>query len=112
MGFLLSQWKLVAIAVMGALLVASVFLLKSAWAENGALGVRLANSEAVVRQREADMKLSALEIAKLAGRVEQINATAAPVRERIISMPATTACVQTPAMQEAISGVRALLAPK
>ena len=88
------------------------WLLKESYAANGALEVKLAGANAVIQQREQDMKLSALEIAKLAGKVEQINATAAPVRERIISMPATTACVQTPAMQEAISGVRALLAPK
>jgi hypothetical protein len=88
------------------------FLLRQSYEANGALEVKLAGAHAVIAQREADMKLSALEIAKLAGKVEQINATAAPVRERIISMPATTACVQTPAMQEAISGVRALLAPK
>lgn len=97
--------SLVLIGVLG-------WLLKESYAANGALEVNLAGAHAVIQQREQDMKLSALEIAKLAGRVEQINATAAPVRERIISMPATTACVQTPAMQEAISGVRALLAPK
>ena len=97
--------SLVLIGVLG-------WLLKESYAANGALEVKLAGAHAVIQQREQDMKLSALEIAKLAGRVEQINATAAPVRERIIQLPATTACVQTPAMQEAIAGVRALLSSK
>lgn len=88
------------------------FLLKSSYEANGALEVKLAGANAVIQRRENDMKLSALEIARLAGRVQQIDATAAPVRERIISMPATTSCAQSPAMREAMSGVRALLAPK
>ena len=85
------------------------FLLKQSYAANGALEVKLAGANAVIQQREEDMKLSAIEIAKLHGKVEQINATAAPVRERIIQLPATTNCVQSPAMQEAVGGVRALL---
>lgn len=80
------------------------------WGQLEGANLKLANANAVIQQREEDMKLSALEIAKLHGKVEQINATAAPVRERIISLPATTACAQTPAMQEAIAGVKALLA--
>ncbi len=86
------------------------FLLKQSYAANGALEVKLAGANAVIQQREEDMKLSALEIAKLHGKVEQINATVAPVRERIIQLPATTACAQSAAMQEAVTGVRALLA--
>lgn len=93
-------------------LAAAALVIWGLWGQLGTAKLKLASAQAVIAQREEDMKLSALEIAKLHGKVEQINATAAPVRERIIQLPATTACAQTPAMREAVAGVRALLAPK
>lgn len=83
------------------------FLLRQSYAANGALETRLATANAVIDQREKDMRLSALEIAKLAGRVQQIDATAAPVRERIIHVPVTTSC--GPVVNDAAVGVQQLL---
>lgn len=94
----------------GVLLIAlgiSGWLLKRAYAENGALENKLASANAVIQQREEDMRISALEIAKLAGRVQQIDATAAPVRERIIHVPVTNSC--GPAIAAAVAGVQQLL---
>jgi hypothetical protein len=98
-------------AVAGVALLAAAgmgFLLKRSYEANGALETKLKNANAVIAQREDDMRLSALEIAKLAGRVQQIDATAAPVRERIIHVPVTTSC--GPAIAAAVAGVRDLLA--
>lgn len=74
---------------------------------NGALKVRLANAQAIVDQREADMRLSALAVAKLQGALEKAESTIAPVRTEIIRVPVTTSC--GPAIAAAVAGVRAAL---
>lgn len=102
-----TKFLAIGMAVLVALLAVSGYLLKRSYAANGALEVKLTTANAVIAQREDDMRLSALEIAKLAGRVQQIDATAAPVRERIIHVPVTTSC--GPAIAAAVAGVQQLL---
>jgi len=83
------------------------WLLLRAHEDLGAAELALKNANLVIAQREADMKLSALVIANLNGRIQQIDATAAPVRERIIHVPVTSSC--GPAVAAAAAGVRELL---
>lgn len=104
----MNRYLLIGAGVLGALLIASGVLLKMAWAENGRLETKLANAQAVIDQREADMRLSALEVAKLQGKLEKAETTIAPVRTEIIRVPVTTSC--GPAIAAAVAGVRAALA--
>lgn len=104
----MNRYLLIGAGVLGALLIVSGVLLKMAWAENGALETRLANANAVIQQREADMRLSALEVAKLQGALEKAETTIAPVRTEIIRVPVTSSC--GPAIAAAVAGVRAALA--
>jgi len=103
-----NRYLLIGAGVLAALLVVSGVLLKMAWAKNGALETRLANANAVIQQREADMRLSALEVAKLQGALEKAETTIAPVRTEIIRVPVTSSC--GPAIAAAVAGVRAALA--
>jgi hypothetical protein len=84
------------------------WLLLQAHEDLGKAELALTNAKAVIAQHESDMRLSALLIANLQGRVTQIDATAAPVRERIIHAPVTAAC--GPAVAAAVAGVQQLLA--
>ncbi|MFZ5783998.1 MAG: hypothetical protein ACOY4R_27685 [Pseudomonadota bacterium] len=104
MNFLVN-WKMTAGLVLA--LAVCGWLLRESYAANGALETKLSTAKAVIQQREDDMKLSALKIAELNGRVQQIDATAAPVRERIVHVPVTRSC--GPVVYDAASGVQQLL---
>lgn len=84
------------------------WLLLQAHEDLGKAELALTNAKAVIAQHESDMRFSALLIANLQGRVAQIDATAAPVRERIIHVPVTATC--GPAIAAAVAGVQQLLA--
>lgn len=84
------------------------WLLLRAHEDLGKANLALKNANAVIAQKEEDARLSAIEVARLQGRVDQLNSTAAPVRERIIHVP--TSAVDDPAILAASDGVRALLA--
>lgn len=73
----------------------------------GAAAIEASNQKAIIAQQAKDAQLSREQILKLQGRIEQIDATAAPIRERIIHVPVTTSC--GPAIAAAADGVRALL---
>jgi hypothetical protein len=94
-------------AVLAAIAGMLSWLLLKAHEDLGKAELALRNANAVIAQKEADAKLSALLIANLQGRVQQIDATAAPVRERIIHVPVTSSC--GPAIAAAVAGVQQLL---
>jgi len=83
------------------------WLLLQAHEDLGKAELALSNAKAVIAQKEKDAKLSELLIATLQGRVQQIDATVAPVRERIIHVPVTVTC--GPAIAAAVAGVQQLL---
>ena len=107
----MNRYLLIGAGVLGALLIASGVLLKMAWAENGALEVKLAAANAVIDQKEADAKLSAGIVAKQADALAKLETKVVTVTERIYSAPVTRECAASPSMRAASDGVRAILAP-
>jgi len=102
---------LIGAGVLGALLIASGVLLKMAWAENGALEVKLAAASAVIAQKEADARLSADIVAKQADALAKLETKVVTVTERIYSAPVTRECAASPSMRAATVGVRDIIAP-
>jgi len=97
----------IAAGVLVVLLGISGWMLKASYEANGALEVKLAGANAVIAQREADMKLSALVVAQLQGRIDQINNTVAPTIREIRYVPVTSTC--GPSVSLAATGVQQLL---
>lgn len=98
----------------GVLLIAlgiSGWLLKRAWAENGALETKLASAKAVIQQREEDAKLNAIAVAQLADKLNRTETKVITQVERIYAAPVTRECAQSPAMRAASDGVRDIIAP-
>jgi hypothetical protein len=105
--------KYLAIGV-GVLLLAlgvSGWLLKRAWAENGALETRLKSAQAIIDQREQDQRDNARVIAQLSQKLSDTETKVVTVTERIYSAPKTEVCRATPAIRAAIDGVRDIYAP-
>lgn len=104
----MSKYLVIGAGVMAAIAGVLGWLLLKAHEDLGKAELALKNANAVIAQKEEDAKLSALLIATLQGRVQQIDATVAPVRERIIHVPVTATC--GPAIAAAVAGVQQLLA--
>ena len=85
------------------------YLLKSAYEENGALAVKLAGANAVIAQREEDMKLSAQIVAKQAEALVKLDTKVVAVTERIYAAPITRECVASPSMRAATVGVKTII---
>lgn len=104
----MTKYMAIGIVVLVALLGVSGWLLKRSYAANGALEVKLTNANAIIAQREEDMKLSAKIIAELAQKAEAREAIAAPVKERIVSVPVSA--VNDAAIVGGWDGMQSLLA--
>jgi type II secretory pathway pseudopilin PulG len=101
----------ITIGVLAALLALSGWLLRQAWAENGALEAKLADAQAVIQQREQDAKLNAIAVAQLADKLNRTETKVITQVEKIYAAPVTRECAQSPAMRAASDGVRDLIAP-
>jgi hypothetical protein len=108
MTWLLANWKLVAIAGLVALLATAGLLLKHAWAENGALDVKLEAANAAIRQREEDQRKNAIAVAQLAQKLNDTETKVITQVERVYAAPVTRDCAQSPAMRAASDGLRQL----
>lgn len=102
--------RYLAIAIAGLIVALALcgWLLKRAYEANGALEIKLTNANAVIAQREDDMKLSAKVIAELAQKVEAREVIVAPAKERIIRVP--VAAVDDAAIVGGWDGMQSLLA--
>ena len=108
MTWLLANWKLVAIAALAALLATAGVLLKRAWAENGALDVKLEAANAVIKQREEDQRQNAIAVAQLAQKLNDTETKVITQVEKVYAAPVTRDCAQSPAMRAASDGLRQL----
>ena len=107
----MSRYLAIGAGVLAVLLVTSGILLKMAWAENGALEVKLAAANAVIAQKESDARLSAVIVAKQADALAKLETKVVTVTERIYSAPGTRECAASPSMRAATVGVRDIIAP-
>lgn len=89
---------------------AAGLLLKRAWAENGALEIRLASAQAIIDQREQDAKENAKAVAQLAQKLIDTEAKVITVTEKVYAAPITRDCAQSPAMRAALGGLPDLYA--
>jgi hypothetical protein len=108
MTFLLANWKLIAIAALAALLATAGILLKNAWAENGALDIKLEAANAVIKQREEDQRLNAIAVAQLAQKLNDTETKVITQVEKVYAAPVTRDCAQSPGMRAASDGLRQL----
>ena len=108
MTFLLANWKLIAIAALAALLATAGVLLKNAWAENGALDVKLEAANAVIKQREEDQRQNAIAVAQLAQKLNDTETKVITQVEKVYAAPVTRDCAQSPVMRAASDGLRQL----
>lgn len=104
------KYMAIGMAALVALLGVSGWLLKRAYAENGALETKLAGAQAVIDQREADAKANAVAVAQLAQKLSETDTKVVTVTERIYSAPVTRDCIKSPAMRTAVDGVQQLYA--
>lgn len=86
------------------------FLLRQAYAANGALEIKLASARAVIDQREKDIAENAKAVAQLAQKLADTETKVVTVTEKIYAAPRTTACVEQPSIRAAIGGMRDLYA--
>ena len=107
----MTKYLAIGAGVLAALLVVSGILLKMAWAENGALEVKLAAANAVIAQKESDARLSSVIVAKQADALAKLETKVVTVTERIYSAPVTRECAASPSMRAATVGVRDIIAP-
>ena len=107
----MTKYLAIGAGVLAVLLLASSILLKMAWAENGKLEVKLAAANAVIAQKEADARLSAVIVAKQADALAKLETKVVTVTERIYSAPVTRECAASPSMRAASDGVRSIIAP-
>lgn len=103
--------KIAAIAVVVLVMICAGlgYLLKSAYKELGVAQLALDGANAVIKQKEEDHAFSREQVAKLAGQLEERSRIIQPIRERIIQLPSTVACVGSPAIQSALGGMRNLV---
>ena len=102
---------IVVLAVVGVGAVAEGWLLKASYEKNGELQVELANSQAIVRQREEDAKLSAQIVAAQADALQRLDVKVVTQIERIYAAPVTMACSRTPVVVATTRGVRDIINP-
>lgn len=74
-----------------------------------AANTKLAAAEAVIQQREADMKLSAKIVAQQAQALLNLETKVVTQVERIYQAPVTKECAASPSMKAANEGIRELL---
>lgn len=79
------------------------------WASLGTAKLRLANAEAVIAQRDIDMKLSSSIVAKQADALARLETKVVTVVEKIYAAPITRECVSSPSMRAATVGVRDII---
>lgn len=100
--------RALAIGCLGLALLLGVtgFLLKQAYAANGALEIKLSSAQAVIAQREKDMAENAKAVAQLAQKLSDTETKVVTVTEKIYAAPRTTACVEQPSIRAALGGLR------
>lgn len=101
----MTKYLAIGMAVLVALLAVSGWSLKNAYAENGALEIKVKNAQAIIDQREADAKANAVAVAQLAQKLNDTEIKVITVTERIYSAPKTTVCPEQPAIRAAIDGL-------
>jgi hypothetical protein len=106
--WLLANWKGVVFAALAGLLLVAGLLLRSAWAENGALRVRLNTANAAIKQREQDQRDNARAVAQLAQKLTDTETRVITQVEKVYAAPITRDCAQSPAMRAASDGLRQL----
>jgi hypothetical protein len=79
------------------------------WGRLEGANLKLAAAETVIKQREEDMKLSAVIVAQQAQALSNLKTKVVTVTERIYSAPITRACVDSPSMRAANIGVRDII---
>jgi hypothetical protein len=105
---LLANWKLVLLGLMAAGLVVAGVLLKSAWAENGAIQTKLDAAAGVIKQAEEDKVANAKAVQQLAQKLTDTETKVVTVTEKVYAAPVTRDCAQSPAMRAASDGLRQL----
>jgi hypothetical protein len=79
------------------------------WQSLSLANTKLSAAESVIRQREEDMKLSAVIVAQQAEALSKLETKVVTVTERIYAAPVTRECAQSPSMRAATAGVRDIL---
>jgi hypothetical protein len=106
------KYAAIAVGVLTVLLGVSGWLLKRAYAENGALEAKNKGLQAVVDQREKDAAENAKAVAQLAERLSATETKVITTERVIYAAPKTTVCRQQPSIGAALDGVQQLyLAP-
>lgn len=98
----------IVIGVLGLGVLGTGWLLKESYKANGVLKVAIEQRDAVIEQNNKDRALNTDIITDLRQKTTEAGNTAAPIRERIIHVPATT--VDDPAITIAVDGLRQLFA--
>jgi hypothetical protein len=93
-------------------LAAAALVVWGLWGQLGAAKTKLAAEEAVIAQREEDMKLSAVIVAQQAQALANLETKVVTVTERIYAVPITRECAQSPSMKAASAGVRDIIGAK
>jgi hypothetical protein len=79
------------------------------WGQLGAAKTKLAAAEAVIAQREEDMKLSAVIVAQQAQALANLETKVVTVTEKIYAAPVTRECAASPSMRASTVGVRDII---
>ena len=81
------------------------------WGRVSAAEERLAAANAVIAQRESDMKLSAEIVARQADALARLETKVVTVTEKIYAAPVTRECAQSPSLRAASDSLRDIIAP-
>lgn len=81
------------------------------WNQAAIARERLEAANAVIAQRESDMKLSAQIVAQQADALAKLETKVITVTEKIYAAPVTRECAQSPSMRAASDSLRDIIAP-
>lgn len=90
-------------------LAAAALVIWGLYGRLSAAQTKLAAAETVIKQREEDMKLSAIIVAQQAQALMNLETKVVTQIERIYAAPITRACVDSPSMRASTLGVRDII---
>lgn len=92
-------------------LAAAALVVWGLWGRLESAETKLAAANAVIAQRENDMKLSAQIVAQQAEALSKLETKVVTQIERIYAAPVTRECAQSPSMRASTLGVRDIISP-
>ena len=105
---MISKYMAIGMVVLVALLAGAGFLLKRAYAANGALENKLASANKIIEQHEIDKADNARVIGALNRKLSDTETKVITVTEKVYAAPVTRSCADSPAMRAASDGLRSL----